>query len=311
MKKKREEIEEKVLYFIILALICDYKEIESLLSARIEYISDIPLRTIKDKIIEFEQYLEPKSEQKEIIKALYEYISNGSNEIFFKSNFRDITNIFLNSFKGIPISILQQYYDISKLLSSKEQLIDLPIHGYIFDSKGITSEYFILISAFHYFTKAKMYMERYQYIFNKDYINKLDENDRFVFLSLYDCLRDYSIQAFINYMTFIECFVNSVSYNFVLKNPNMNIELKNILSENKNIIDIRKKLLVYPDFIKNNRHNQVLLNEQIKYEEKSDSFYGSNFCEYSLLVENRNSFIHYSPNPDTKKPKKTNIVESI
>lgn len=306
--------QKRVFYFISLVMIFNINDEIDIINGEIfELAKDNNyMITLESKIKYMELLLEPKEDYSwEIYTCgFFNYLTNNKPERLLVSNINYFNNIILKDFRGIQLLWLIKYFRLNMFRNKFEQLKDLPIHGYILPSPiGITAEALILADAYVNFSKAEKFLKKNDQLTKSKLIVNLSENEKILNDTYNIQIKSNSTQALINFMTFLECFVNSISYNYILTN-NIDIEIKNILSDC--YMPTLNKIYFYPKLIKKQQVDECLRDYRENEQYIIDNMKGSNYSNYLKdfleIKKIRDSYIHFSENPDIKKPKSPIIL---
>lgn len=294
----------KKLYLVLISLLLGSEQSKY---ANQLFNSEDKMTEVNDQICKIEEILKPKKFYFETIKDYLCYFSEGNENDFLKSDPFDFNNPFFKSFKGFTLSWVLEHFDVTNFTKKFPQLSDLPLHGTIisgpFDTpSGMTSEGQMLTQICSYLYKITKYKERFDDLTKGKILIELEGKDQQLLHSLPFFIIDFSIQTFLNLMTFVECFVNSVAFDYTQENPSIPQETKNFLSDYNGNIPTITKLIKYPQLI-NEPDRLEIINKKIT----NNDITGIN-DKYDKLTQLRNSYIHNSPNPNIKKPKQSILM---
>lgn len=299
-------------YFTCLSLIFDIENLKAITTGDVKTLlsDDSFVIEMENNINKMELLLEPKSDYSwEIFCRDLSYcLSNNNPEKLTGTDYLDPKNDIVRNYRGIELSWLMNYFKLGGFMVKYPQLSDLPLHGKIISTTepiGITTETMILSSAIDFYNKAKIYLNKYESLTRQELIINLPKDVYFVVNKLANLINTYSIQSFINFMTFIECFVNSVAYNYIQTNEIKDEILKKYLSDDveRKLISSPQKLYFYPIIIKKGDLKKLNIYNAIKKEDFSNHPDQEIYKKYFDLIELRNSYIHYSENPNIMRKK--------
>lgn len=309
--QKLIEMATKLAYLTLLLQIVD---VNNLLELNAEFLSHLDnvnnFAIIEGKIKKCEMLLRPKISWQMVTKNLSEVISNNDLEGFLKSDPTDSSNEYINNYKGIPFKVIKDNFDVTNFVHENKQISDLPLHGYVLNSIGYTAETNILFNACYFINKSRLYIKRYTKLIEGKIIANISENERILHNELYQQINFSSIQAFLNIITFIECFTNSVANNHLLS-INLNKDIVDYMSD-KDKISTQEKLLTYPMLINNQSLNDAKhyysSNKHLLANNSFNNPYNQNMQSFMKFREHRDSYIHHSPNQFVEKPKVSIIL---
>ncbi len=296
--------ELKKLYLVLISLLLGSEQSKY---ANQLFNSEDKIIEIKDQVCKIEEILKPKKAYSEIIIDCLYYFSNGNINNFLESDPSDFNNPFFKNFKGFELSWLLEHFDVTNFMKKFPYLSDLPLHGTIISGPsntplGVTSEGQILTQICSYLYKITKYKERFDDLTKGKMLIELEGKDQRLLYYLPFFIINFSIQTFLNLMTFVECFINSVAFDYIQKNLNIPKEAKNFLSDYDCHTPTITKLIRYPQLI-----NEPDRLEIIKKKVTDNEITGIN-DKYNKLIQLRNAYIHNSPNPSIKKPKQSILM---
>lgn len=197
---------------------------------------------------------------------------------------------------GIEYGWLEQNMDLTKL----KLYSDMPFHYKIglasHRGNGGIEEDFLLKDAFNAFSKAEdsfRLLLDYGNIVNKIKEGTISPEEQYKSITniKYDVCA-YSRLTILSFYSFIECFVNSVGFNYFYRNCNSltptESELLQGQTKDGRYLNLKSKIEKFQTIIRSDKKPKIILSDEKQVREPFKSF----FEDYEQL---RNAAVHYSP----------------
>jgi hypothetical protein len=248
---------------------------------------------------------EERSSKLPEIKEVVEKMSANFIRMFpIKKSISDIATSFNDYYKnendiysfGIEYGWLEQNMDLTKL----KFYPDMPFHYKIglasHKGNGGIEEDFLLKDAFNAFSKAEdsfRLLLNYGNILKKIGSGAISPEEQYK--SITDIKYDvcaYSRLTILSFYSFVECFVNSVGYNYFYRNYNSLTPKESELLQGQfkdgRYLNLKSKIEKFQTIIRPDKKPKIILSDEKQLREPFKSF----FEDYEHL---RNAAVHYSP----------------
>lgn len=249
-------------------------------SSKFELISKLPeIKIILNQFVE--QYMKEFPLKKAISQVAYEWNS------FFKEGKNPLGY-------GINYGWLEEQMDLSKLYNYNYVPYHYKVGLYAHAGYGGVEEDVLLKDAFTTLVKtdkAFKLLNEYGLHIKKEDINNIsnEEYKRISDIKFEVC--SYSRLTVISFYAFVECFVNSVGYSYLLRNENiLTNENKEVLKGYKkgSYLSLKSKIEQFQKIIRKDKKCKIITSDKNQIKEPFNTF----FNNYEHL---RNSAVHFSP----------------
>lgn len=248
---------------------------------------------IRKKLPKFEKRLVELFEKVKIkypLKRDYHEIATDWNE-----KHRLDKEIFSN---GIMIGWLEEQIDLTNYYRYDYTPYHFKVGLVINKSRGEIEENFLLHDSFACLIKAEKGLEildkfgfKQKELFKSSGKNKFDKETIDTLNHIKYDVSFYSRLAIISFYSFLECFVNSIGYDFFYRHKNsLDSKSAEILQGNKNghFLNLKHKIEKYQKIIRSDKLAQIVLTDENQIKEP----FRTVFEYYEDL---RNASVHYSP----------------
>jgi len=272
----------------------DYKQIKEIVDSVHDFLKNADSELIESRLPELKATLIKISNQfieKFPLKCSMSEMATAWNGLF--KNKDDDYNVLST---GMSYGWLEQFMDLSNLYAYNY----VPYHYRIgiFAHKGMGSieENFLLNDSFSLLVKAQYYFDlllKFREILKKEESqgNVFTAEKRIQATDLNLEVASSSRLTIVSFYSFIECFVNSIGYDYALRNTNIIDERTNELlngMKNKGFLSLKSKIENFQKIIRKDKKAIINTTDEKQIKEPFKSF----FENYEEL---RNASVHYSP----------------